>query len=1200
MLSDAQLTDSQRSAAIERIGESLVLRSGAGCGKTFVLARRFLELLRAGDGERGIEQIVALTFTEKAALEMSVRVRRMLADAAGATADAADRDQLLAWLDELPDARISTIHGFCHSLLRSRAVEAGIDPSFSVCSDPILTDRMLSEAAEEAVLTAIEAQSPATALLAQWSFEKVVSLVEQLVSARTACDLSAYADPLRTVNRWRQLLRARRGEWLAPLGADVGLRAECEALAPAKSEGPADRLAQFLFEQMGIVREILAAPADAPPELFARLDPKPGNIGSQKRWGKDGIRVVRARAKALIAAVARYAPFAESLDEPDDRSAKALAALTGLALDANARYAAEKRRRGLLDFTDLLERARRLVNDNEPVRSALAAGIDQLLIDECQDTDACQIDLLTRLAGTTQGRLFAVGDVKQSIYRFRGAQVEVFRRLCELLGESRQEHLSVSFRTHGAGTAFVNEVFSGLMGADYVPIQAARTELPPKASVEILLAAPGALGSFDAAGASRAQAAVVAQQIADMLDDGEQIVWDADAKSWRAVRAGDVAILFARMTNSLDYERELQRRSVPYYVIAGTGFFRQQEVFDVLNALAAIEDPFDDIALFGTLRSSLFGLTDNTLMHLAESCSPPYFASLTGGGVVENLDTDQAEALAAAVDLLARLHRVKDAVATDALLERLLDATGYEATVLSQFQGRRMLGNVRQVVDLARASAADGVSLGDFLTETRRQVLSESRYEQAAVAGERENVVRLMTIHKAKGLQFPVVVVPDLNAGHHPATGPLLVRGDWGLTLRYLGQAGGEDNANEQPEPLTHRLARWLEDEEDRAEDIRRLYVAVTRHQDHLILAGADWRARDGGFRQSNGYLAALDEQLGIGDALEAGKTEIPYGQGRFAVSLRQVSPVEPPAPSGHLPVGNKLLAEAGSGAELADAMARAARAGPGPACVGPLDAAGGRVEIAITALGDFEHCPMLYRWRYELRVPGPVRAASAKPAGDENHELGAATLGTLYHLCMQHLDFTAPQAPRSLIRRAAGEMSLPDTADLDALARRLAEMLATLREHELWGSLASAREVFRELDFVMDCGRAELRGQIDLLYIDAAGEAHVVDYKSDAVTGEAVAGHARRYELQLLLYALAAARHRGAPVSEAALYFLRPGRVHGFDVRAASLSAVEVRAAALAEALIRSRRTGRFERRRGEPCRVCPYAGLCDELDGH
>jgi len=1199
MPSDAQLTPPQRAAAIERIGESIALRSGAGCGKTFVLARRFVELLRRHpDPPNALSRLVALTFTEKAALEMSSRVREMLL-AAAAEAPPEQRGVIRAWLDELPEARIATIHGFCASLLRGRAVEAGIDPSFTVCADELLAAQMVAEACEQAVLAAVEAgESDTAALLADLSFDALLELVRELVSRRTDCDLAGLLDPSATRDRWRALLDAGRAEWLAPLAQDAALRAEIDALAACPCTDPSDKLHAFRTEQLGIVEQIAADPAAATAEVFARLKPSPGGIGSAKAWGKDEVREVRAALKSVIGKVTEYAVFAEDLDEADELASRQLAALARLALDAERVYAQTKRRRGLLDFDDLLARTERLLASSEAARAALAGQIDQLLIDECQDTNEFQVRLLGRLidllpggeGAPGPGKLFVVGDAKQSIYRFRGAQVDVFERLCGRLGRANQEYLSTSFRTHAAGIAFVNHLFRPMMGADYDPIEAHRQDVPPHPSVEILLAG-GEDGEPipDAATAARAQAAATAERIAAMLANGERLVWDSEAARWRAVQPRDIAVLFARMTKSLDYERELQRRAVPYYVVAGTGFFQQQEVFDVLNALQAIDNPLDDVALFGTLRGSLFGLNDNALMHVAEAHVPPYFPALRKAGPPAGLAADQREALVRAVALIARLHARKDAVGIDRLLEDLLAETGYEAVLLSQARGARMLGNVRIAIHRARAAASDGLSLAQFASQMREMVINEGRYEQAAVAGEHENVVRLMTLHKAKGLEFPVVLLPDLNAGRRGPTGRCLIRNDWGVVLRPAGP--GEDG--EAAEPLSLRLARRLEAEADRRESIRKLYVGATRHKDHLVFVGADWRGRDGRYRDGDGYLAQIDASLGISEALDGDGCEIAYGSGQYAATVRRVVPAKPGSRPRDVPRGQKLLRSARSGGQLGGAILRAV-AGPGDLpLVGPLPTEVGRVELAVTALNDFAKCPMLYRWRYELRVPGePIEAAGSR--GGDAPRLDAATVGTLYHLCMEHLDFASPQPAAALLTEAAVEMELADEVDLPALAAALDDALRRFRDHELCSRLAGARQVFRELDFVLACPPAVMRGQIDLLFQDDAGGWHVVDYKSDRVEGAELAARAEEYALQLLLYAAAARRHVGERPGDATLYFLRPGETWSFEVSEASLEAVESRTAGLAAELIAARRAGRFQPRGSETCDPCPYAPLC------
>jgi len=1203
------LTPSQQAAAVERIGENVALRSGAGCGKTFVLARRFTELLRAGaEAEAPLSRLVALTFTDKAAIEMSQRVRLMLEDlAAGQTGD--DRLRTLQWLADLPEARISTIHSFCAAMLRSHAIEAGIDPGFAVCSDNLLTARMISEAAEAALIAAVEdGQEDVAALLADVSLAAVTEQIETLVSDRATIRPEQWTDPTETMQRWQAALADARAAARERLGGDDSLARRIEDLYAPVCSSDSDKLNAYRAEQLGLISVIASEPDAWTPETFAQLRAKPGNIGSGKAWGTaDVARSVRDGVKELVAEFAALAPLTQPFGELDDRAAACLAALARLAVEANDRYAAAKRARGLLDFTDLLIHADRLLADRPAIREALAREVDQFLVDECQDTDAFQIGLLERLilpeagAAPPPGRLFVVGDAKQSIYRFRGADVDVFEALCRRLGPGANEALDRSFRTHAAGVAFVNDLFAPLMGDTYTPIEAHRDIAPPHPSVEILLAETAdGVPPATAAEAVAAQAAVAAQRIHDMVASGEKLVRDADTDQWRPVRYGDVAILFARMTHSLAFERELADRGLPYYVLAGTGFFKQQEVYDVLNALTAVDNPYDDIAFVGALRSSLFGLDDNALMHLAETIQPPYLpkflaAAARGESIEAGLDEDDAAKLAFAVDLFADLHARKDALGVEGVLEALLEATAYPATLLAQPSGRRMLGNVRMLLDQARNAAGEGLTLADFVTQISEQVLSESRYEQAAVSSEADNVVRLLTIHRAKGLEFPVVVLPDLNAGKQAFRGDLLHRRDWGLTCRLRGE--GADRRGRAEAPLAYRVAADLEDADQQAEDLRRLYVAVTRHEDHLVLVGANYRTAKGVLRETSSPLAAIDSVFGIADAVDHGRENIPYSGGAYAAAVRKVAATSPSGGSRRKgPPGRKLLAACGSGAELAAAIVKAApAAAPEPPLIGPLPSSVGRVELAVTALSEFARCPSLYRWRHELRVPPDMLPSPEAPPGAVGPgALDPATAGTVFHGCMEHLDFAHPQPAAALLARALADMDLDETACAEALAADLDAMLERFQAQPLWRELAEAAELHRELDFVLQAPPVTLRGQIDLLARTANGTWRIVDYKSDRVGDEGPAAHAERYELQMHAYAAAAARHLGAAPTDATLYFLRTGDVHRFEITPDTLESFQTRAGKLADELINARRGGEVRRIATPACEFCPYKLLC------
>ena len=1203
-MSELKLTDAQRTAAIDHADQSMALRSGAGCGKTFVLARRYTQLLTVAEADTWpLRRLVALTFTDKAAIEMSQRVRLMLTEQAR-DATGPQRAQLRRWIDELPEARISTIHSFCASLLRAHAVEAGIDPSFSVCADDLLVGQLLEEACDAAMLAAAEDNDrQLTALLEHLPYPTVIELLTKLVSERQLLDTESYRDTEQVIAAWQGLLENQRQAAWGRLEDDTALADLARGITGEPCDDPSDKLLAKREELMPVVNAIIADPAARTPENFAfACNFTVGGVGGKAGWGsRDAAMDLRHRIKKLKDILTLYAPYAETLNEMDQRSAEALVALTSLADDAGKRYTSAKRGRGLLDFSDLIVHASSLIRSNPDVRRQLAGGIDQLLIDECQDTDAFQLQMLAELVSgddADAAQAFVVGDAKQSIYRFRGADVEEFDNTCSSLGRGQSESLDLSFRTHQAGVAFINALFDPLMGDRYEKITAHRSETPPHESVEILLA-DGDTPINNADDASAAQAALTAQRISEMISNGEKLVWDSHAGAWRAVQPRDVAILLSRMTHSLEYERQLQKHNVPYYVVAGTGFFKQQEVFDILNALRVIDNPLDDIALFGVLRSSLVGLDDNALMHIAEALSGgPYLPRLTStdtGDLADRLTGDQLTALQFAAGLLQRLAERKNAVAIDELLAQLLDETGYLAVLASQFGAKRLVGNIRQLIDRASAADRDGMSLRDFITRTDQLILDESRYEQAVVAGESDNVVRLMTIHKAKGLEFGVVVMPDLNAGRRGFVGRLLHRGnDWGWTLNV--KPDPDEAGDTDIDPLSFRLAKLAENEDLDAEDIRKLYVAITRHRDHLVLIGANMRSKDSKISSSTSPLAQIDGILGVADAIDADAETISYGDGQFKARIACILPDTPKSQTGPQAPGRQVIARATGAGDLAGAMlATKSKAAP-PPLIGPLPASIGSVEVAVTALSDFAHCPMLYRWRHELGAPAPISQSDGTRTGGDS--LDALTLGTLYHRCMELLDFAHPQANEDLIAQAVWEMDLDDAVNPGALAGDLGEMISRFAQHDLWGRLASARGIYRELDFVLTAGQLTLRGQIDLLYCDDQSGWHVVDYKSDRVADDnEIAQRAGNYELQMLAYSIAAGRHFDQPIADASLYFLRPARTHTFTIDPVALQTAQDRLAALTEDLIISRRTNHFERVQSARCDYCPYSALCDHL---
>ncbi len=1194
------LTPAQHAAAFDRAAENVVLTSGAGCGKTAVLARRFTQLLITHpDRKNPLAHFVALTFTDKAAMEMRDRVGSMLRELASQAAGE-DRVRIRQWLDYLPEARIMTIHSFCRQLLRTYAVDIGLDPAFTVLADELVVAELLHQAIHETLVAHLDAGQEDTAgLMTELGFDQLAKGMKWLIEQRTAVGLDDIPSSADLLSHWHDCQQALGdAKWQELI--DGGIVEQLEDILAIPCHNEADKLNRFRAEKIALARTLIQSPADRTAAALQEVAKSPGGIGSAKAWGdKDTVKAVRQTLKDTLGPLGEMALYAMDMGPADEGAARALSHLMALAADANTRFTHAKAMRGGLDFTDLLHHAERLLDDPH-IRRQVASQIDQLLIDECQDTDAQQMRMIWSLAMAADKedslacKLCLIGDVKQSIYRFRGADVSVFNELCNRLGRDAIIRLDESFRTHDAGVAFINDLFAPMMDG-YQAISAHRQDVPPEPSVELLLAG---VDSNDADTATDAQAELAAQRIAAMVRSGEHRVFDRHAGSYRPVRYGDIAVLFARMTKSLRFERALAARDIPYYVVGGTGFFHQQEVYDVLNLLSVIHDPTDDLAFVGVARSAMVGLDDNVLLHLARCVSRPYAMATSTEALAGHISPPDYHAVEELIAWVHRWHARKDRVDLATMIDSLLMESGYEASLLAQPHGKRKVGNVQLLVEHARQASLEGMPLASFIARLSELTLSESRHEQSASAAEADDVVRLMTVHKAKGLDFPVVVVPDLNAATGQATGLIRHRRDWGVTLKRLpaGLQEGDDGP-----AISVELPKALDQEDDHAEAIRKYYVALTRHEDHLILIGANKRLKTGQFDKGC-FLDLIARRTFLASALEAlsdNKPEqlVPYGpDGRYNVRCSLHWPEASPRPRDtKVSPGRRALREVSSAAEFVDSVS-AFTAGSAPPELGPLPASVGKAHLAVTSLGDFAQCPRHFQWRYELAVPGALVAYLPDLPPVAPSAVDAATAGTFFHRCMELTDFTSPESPARTAAQAAAELELPPEASA-VLAQEFVEQRAMFEQTSLWARAVSATSLQRELDFEVDLGQLILRGQIDLLLADRDGQWHIVDYKSDQIadtTPAALAAHSEHHRQQMLVYAIAASAHLQVPAVGATLYYLRAGQSHTYAFTPDDLNEGRNALAELASTLITARRTGEFAPCPSNACAWCDYRRLC------
>lgn len=1131
----------EQQVAITTRTVSVALSAGAGCGKTFVLTERFLSCFEDGSAEAlradQLNQLVAITFTERAAREMRDRIRRKCYDRLLA-APAAAAARWVGLLRSLDSARISTIHSFCASLLRGRAVEAGLDPQFGVLQQA-QSDTLLSEAIDDEFRRLVAARDRDTMELAvRFDLGELANMVYTLVVEMSAEDFEAWSDisPEGQVARWQEFYFA----------------AVVPALARSVADAPATET----------VLAILREHVPTHPAMLARravlLDRLPA-IGKQRdpRVLQAELESIRESAKVQGGGAAKAWPSPEVYERFKNAATKLRDLLTGtqrsLTFDADqaleasqlsgpllsmaaavrAAYDARKAELNVLDFGDLLSRARRLLvaPQHEAVRRQLSSQIRLLLVDEFQDTDPLQVELVEALCGAelAAGKLFFVGDHKQSIYRFRGAKPHVFRQLREQTPPAGRLSLTKNFRSQPAILDFVNALFWHDLGRDYEPLQASRAQVSPMPAVEFLWAPADATQRENQEARRRREADWIARRLRTMLDSGEPIVWDAEAAQAgtpraRAPRPGDMALLFRALSDVAVYEDALRRHGIDYYVVGGRAFYAQQEIFDLLNLLRSLDAANDLISLVGVLRSGFFSLSDETIFWLSQHADGVRGGLHAARYVDEIPFAEQAKARFAA-NTLVELGSQKDRLPVCELIELALERTAYDALLLNEFLGERKLANLRKLIDQARGyQQGDFLGLADFIRQLSEFVVDQPDEPLAATHSEDTNVVRLMSVHQAKGLEFPIVVVPDIDRSGTPPGKPIRFDADLGPLVRVRETSDG------QPCVSGYDLWRVVERAEEAAEMNRLLYVATTRAADYLMLSSSVDRA--GSATSPWSKLVARRFDLVSGELTGDLPIDVPRPQVRVTLE-------EPPTGPG------RAVARPRVDWESLFAAARAALADEPRAVVGvdalPVDRAARR-QYSFSRLAGTLH----RRFDREDTAEDPSVS-----------KVDARGLGTLVHAVLAAADHRGQVDYAKLVQLHA-ERHLPAGSSEIAAA---VEMLQRFADSARARQLASADELHAEVEFLMAWPPAVvprktlISGFLDLLYRDAAKDWHILDFKTNQIGKRGPSQQAAGYEMQMLLYGLAAERILGVAPRSLTLHFLRTGDEYTFawDDRARS-----------------------------------------------
>lgn len=1183
----------EQQQAIDAREHDVLCTAGAGTGKTTVLVDVYVESLidsiREDSEGSHLEAIVAFTFTERAAQQLRHRIRLELArkaeEISGGDDDLAAR--LKRYSREIEGARISTIHGFCRRLLATHPVAAGLDPHFRVLDEsaaarleslavPRAFDRVLTDqdspAREQAIgLLAANAEKTLVSALKS-AFEQARSL--GLGSGWPEIpkpDHEAFAQALAQLNEAaRMLLEAADDTFTHPTTRKAAKR----ALETASS---LDQESSLAADDLGLGLSDAAQGSENNPDLIASY-----------LVAMDAFEALRPSERAYQAR-ATYAAFLRLLEAFSEE------------------YSALKDARSALDFEDLQTRAISLLESSESIAEEVTGGISHVLVDEFQDTNWSQYRLIELLCAGGSHR-FEVGDSLQSIYGFRGANVEIIERESGLFADAPDDRATIeplrgNFRStpsliagvNGLGKALFESLDeandSALVTTEYEDLTVGREwEEQPRPGVEFLFTKtmqqdPWGQTTTDGgevtsdtrldlpadgkASPSRiAEARVLAQRIADLVAAGE-------------TTASEVVVLLRAFGHVDTYEMALADLGLDPYVVGGRGYWESQEIRDVVCLLEVIANPLDDAALFGALASPACSAAPDTLWCLRHTAGrgrgalrikhaldalvsdvPSDHLNETWEGIeggesdetsrpdpsmLDSIPPEESSRLIEFWKSIGELRQRASQLGLAEMIETTVTMTGYDLATLMRERGEQRWANVRKLIRLARdLEASDGVDLRGLLL----YIESEKQREREATATtvpEDHDGVRLMTVHSAKGLEFDTVAVADLGRQLKATSRPALVERAGDGSARF-GLSLNDPEYGRKIAFLDHEVLNSQAEAREIEEELRIAHVAFTRAEKRLLVSGTfNWTSR--GITHLSSTSSITNRLVAMVDEL---KPESKDKDGEAYESyVAEVEPFEDPVPRQDLVtdcrVGPSRLewtfptTDAGLALNPGMSAAKAAEGGTETIVLPPdsLPSAppSSASELSFTALASYEKCGLRFLAEYEIGMGPDDAEPGARRPGDDEFDL-SSVLGHDTTESLRARRFGIGNAVHSLLEWSARNRWQPPGADrltasiereaLEATGDRVEEverMVSAWLGSELLAELKERRLSFKpEESFLLPVGGSIFRGFIDLLATDVgSGRLELIDYKTNSLTSRSPAEIMGDYELQRLIYAVAA-----------------------------------------------------------------------------
>lgn len=1118
----------EQALAINTIKSNVSLLAGAGSGKTYVLMKRFVQILRA-DLSVNPTNIVAITFTRKAADEIKGRVRQAVSECVEQAQNDLERLRWQEHLQKVESAPISTIHSLCSRILRDNPVETQLDPEFTILEDFEAQD-FFKETLQQYLRKNIKENAALRRLVQTYGVNSFVNQVTALGDK--------LSELVREDNLAEPYLKAK--EELPALQQKL-FAAVREVIEAREALGAKTKGRQTLTEAAGLLDEMQKQLLAPEPDCSLL----------------DASGVVKVSGKALAAELTNLKNLRQELNHVllNAKGCDLVQDWLAVLQEFYACLSARKQENNVLFNDDLDLLAIEHLQKNEALRQKYQERYKYIMVDEFQDTNERQRQLIYLLCGNkldNTNNLFIVGDVKQSIYRFRHADVSVFNRVKEDIAQNAGKNLGMktNFRSTQSIVESCNTAFCQLMDLPEEEICLEHHEGANTGGAKVCLLQVPYKSKEDDLGAKEDKWQKEAEAIAAYL---QQELPKVEPQ----LRPGaSKAILLRAMTHCEILRQTLQGYGINCVVVKGKGFYEQQEVLDILNLLAALHNRYASLELAGALRSNYFGLDDATLTQLfwqTENDKPLWdVLQAVGSGELQlNLPPEQQALAVHAAERLRSLRQAAALMALPELFAQLWDELKPEFVLSQQENGPSKLANVKKLRRLAQQYCqTKQASLAEWLQNVKDLRASSSKEPAATVQA--DDALQIMTIHNSKGLEFDLVILPQLDKS---------VKGDT-ASIKYLPGKEGEQGllGIKVPDKEMHlqnsgvyELAKARDSELEEEESRRLLYVAMTRAQKQLLMVGtvAEEKLPEAviGLPAAKGWWQQL--QAVYEADWEKRESSCPW------VRLLCADDLSP------------AVEQQGEQQQLALE----------PLALAPLPAyaACGRTCFTASALQTYLHCKRQYYYQQVLAVPELEQTV----AGEQAHELPASVTGSIVHKALELYNGYNAEAVFAI--------ALDEFAP-GAAATQAKSMFDAYIVSDLYKALPKKQK--RELEFVQPL-QQELaaEGVIDLLAFDEADNMIIVDYKTGTPPepDEVKLG----YAYQLALYKDAAEKlYPGKKVVRAELHFLQDMSVWQMPLDKSYLQ----EAVGLCEEISGKGEEDDFSCICNDSCAYCHYAYLCPQ----